>query len=196
MGKKLVIAGFLICLALAFYVFLTREIKSRRDDGATEVTKQPRVVLEDFSIYRYEGEALVAKLNSRLGHFYEPNIAELDGDVRGERINSAGERETLEAESATAYMKTNSLMKLVDQKTELDRAELNGFVEVGLREHLLSTDYAEFINSDKLVQSQRLVRVEGPGRVFIGDEGFKYGLETQALEMQGPVKGVVAVDGP
>lgn len=194
MGKKLVIAGFLVCLILAFYVFLTREIKSRHDAG--EPVKQPRVVLEDFAIYRYEGDALVAKLTSRLGHFYEPNIVELDGEVRGERMNAEGERETLEAESATAYMKSNSLMKLMDQRTELDRAELNGFVEVGLREHVLSTDYAEFANSDKLVQSRRPVRVEGPGRVFLGDEGFRYGVETQVLEMQGPVKGVVQFDGP
>lgn len=194
MGKKLVIAGFLICLGLAFYVFLTREIKSRRTD-AVDPSKQPRVVLEDFSIYRYEGETLIAKLTSRLGHFYEPNVVELDGEVRGERINGAGDRETLEAESATAYMRSSSLTKLMDQKTELDRAELNGFVEVGLKEHVLSTDYAEFVNSDKLVQSQRPVRVEGPGRVFLGDEGFKYGVESQVLEMQGVVKGVVAIDG-
>jgi LPS export ABC transporter protein LptC len=194
LGKKIVIAGFLVCLALAFYVFLTREDRTRKDAQA-EAQKQPRVVLEDFSIYRYEAEALVGKLTSRLGHFYEPNIVELDGEVRGERINGEGERETLGAESATAYMKSNSLMKLMDQTTELDRAELNGFVEVGLKEHLLSTDYAEFVNSDKLVRSPRPVRVEGPGRVFMGDEGFQYEVETQILEMKGPVKGVVSIEG-
>lgn len=193
MGKKLVIAGFLLCLGFAFYVFFTREHRARRVE-VVDSSKQPRLALEDFSLYRYEGESLVAKLTARLGHFYDPNILELDGEIRGERINDEGERETLAAESATAYMKSNSLMKLVDQKTELDRAELNGFVEVGLKEHLLSTDYAEFLNDDKMVRSRRPVRVEGPGRVFIGDEGFKYELENQVLEMQGPVKGVVSID--
>src|SRR4051812_45714801 len=126
MGKKLVIAGFLACLALAFYVFFTRGPKTRKEE-AVDPSKQPRVVLEDFAVYRYDGEALVAKLTSRLGHFYEPNVVELDGEVRGERINDEGERETLSAESATGYMKSNSLTKLMDQNTELDRAELNGF---------------------------------------------------------------------
>lgn len=193
MGKKLVIAGFLLCFALAIYVFVTREAKSLREDGP-EASKLPRAVLEDFAIYRYEDANLVAKLTARLGHFYEPNVIELDGEVRGERITASGERETIGAESATAYMKAPNLVKMMDQKNELDRAELNGFVEVGLKEHLLTTDYAEYLNSAKLVQSQRPVRVEGLNRVFMGDEGFKYGLDTEVLEMQGPVKGVVSID--
>src|SRR5262249_53239600 len=131
---------------------------------------------------------------ARLGHFYEPNIAELDGEVHGERLTPEGDRESVSAESATGYFKTTSLMKMMDQTAELDRAELTGFVEVGVKDHLLTTDYAEYLNTERLVRSLRPVRVEGPGRVFMGDEGFTYSLESQVLTIPGPVRGDVTID--
>ncbi len=196
MGRKLVSAGFLACLALALYIFWTRDTKSLRDSLSKGTGKEPRLVLEDFSMYRYRDETLIGKLSARLGHFYDPNVVELDGEIRAERLTSTGERETLGAESATGYLKASNLIKMMDQNTELERAELSGFVEVGLKDHLLTTDYAEYLNGDKLVRSHRPVRVEGPGRVFMGDEGFTYGLESEILDMQGPVKGVVSIDQP
>jgi hypothetical protein len=177
---------------------LSREKHSLREYLGKASVKEPRAVLEDFTLFRYERDVLKAKLTARLGHFYEPNVVELDGEIRGERINAQGERETVGAESATAYFKAASLTKMLDQSqpTELDRAELTGFVEVGLKDHLLTTDYAEYINHDKLVRSLRPVRVEGPGRVFTGDDGFTYSLLTQVLDMQGQVKGDVTLDQP
>ena len=88
------------------------------------------------------------------------------------------------------------LTKMLDptQANELERAELTGFVEVKIKDHLLTTDYAEYINEDKIVRSSHPVRVEGPGRVFVGDSGFVYNLATQILNMAGKVKGEARVD--
>lgn len=193
MGKKLIMIGFLASLGLALYVFLSRETKSLRENIGQGSAKEPRVVMEDFVVYRYSGDVLTGKLTARLGHFYEPNIVELDGEIRGERQTNDGV-ETIGAESATGYFKATNLTTMLHQKTELDRAELTGFVEVGVKDHLLTTDYAEYINAEKLVRSLRPVRVEGPNRVFSGEDGFTYRLKTQALEMQGTVKGVVTLD--
>ena len=196
MGKKLVIIGFAISMFLAVYVFATRDTTSLKRNLDKASAKEPRAVLEDFTIFRYEDNILKSKLTARLGHFYEPNVVELDGEIRGERLTPEGDRETVGAESATAYFRATSLSKMMDQNqpTELDRAELTGFVEVGVKDHLLTTDYAEYINSEKLVRSLRPVRVEGPGRVFTGEDGFTYNLLTQVLDMQGQVKGDITVD--
>jgi lipopolysaccharide export system protein LptC len=194
MGKKLVIIGFLVCCLLAMWVFWSREVKSLRETLNKDV-REPRVVLEDFVAFRYEGDAQVGKLTARLGHFFDPNVMELDGEVKAERQTGDGV-ETLSTESATAYFRAASVSAMMDEKTELDRAELTGFVEVGMRDHLLSTDFAEYRDKDQTVRSTRPVRVEGPHRVFSGEEGFVYDLKKQALSMPGPIKGVIAVDKP
>ena len=195
MGKKLVIIAFLTCIGFASYAFFTRDTQRLSDSINTKGSaKEPRAVLEDFVLYRYEHDVLKSRLSARLGHFYEPNVVELDGEIHGDRLTDTGEKESLGAESATAYFKAATLSKMLDQSTELDRAELTGFVEVGVKEHILTTDYAEYLNSEKLVRSGRPVRVEGPGRVFMGDAGFTYSLEDEVLKMQGPIKGMVTLE--
>ena len=187
MGKKLVIVIFILCFGLALSVYLSREKKSLRDNLSNKGQREPRLVFEDFTFYRYLGDSLTGRLSARLGHFYEPNVVEFDGEIKGERLTKDG-RQTVSAESATAYFKAATLTKLMAE-TDLERAELTGFVEVGLREHTLSTDYAEYLAADNLVRSLRPVRVQGPNRLFTGDEGFTYGLEDETLQMYGTVKG-------
>lgn len=187
MGRKIVILLFLASFGLAMFVYMSHERRSLRENLAKKTQREPRLVLEDFSYNRYQGEALTGRLVARLGHFYEPNVVELDGEIKGERIVRDG-RETIAAESATAYFKASTLSKMMAE-TELDRAELTGFVEVGVRDHLMTTDYAEYLNAQEMVRSLRPVRVEGPGRVFSGEEGFTYALANEMLEMFGLVKG-------
>ena len=195
MGKKLVIAGFLVSMALALYVFLTRDHRRVSDALKHAPAKEPRIVLEDFVGYRYASGKLTSTVSARFGRFFEPNLAELDGDIHGERTTSAGELQSVNAESATGYFRTTSLLKMAEQRSDLERAELTGFVEVGLKDHLLTTDYAEFVGASQEIRSLRPVRVEGPGRVFFGEEGFTYRLAAQMLEMPGLVKGDMRLEG-
>ena len=194
MGKKILTISLFACFALAFYVYATRETKSLKENIAKSSTQEPRIVMEDFVIHRYQGNRLVAALSAKLGNFYEPNLLELEGEVKGLKLGENGARESVSAESAMVYLKATSLASLLRQQTEMDRIELTGFVEVGLKEHFLTTDYAEYVNSERIVRSLRPVRVEGLGRVFSGDEGFTYSLVSETLEMQGQVKGVVQLD--
>jgi LPS export ABC transporter protein LptC len=195
LGKRLVIVGFLLCLAVAVYVYATRETRSLRENmGQQDTTKAPRVELEDFVFYRYDADELTSKASARLGHFFEPNIAELDGDVHGERQRDDGSIETIGAESAIAYFEATKLTSMLTQKTKLQRVELSGFVEATTQGHLLTTDYAEYIDETETVRSRRPVRVEGPNRVFSGDEGFTYSVPEASLTMLGTVKGVLTFD--
>ena len=196
MGKKLVIIGFVFSLALAIYIFATHETRSLKESINRTSTREPRAVLEDFVAYRYEGNSLKARLNAHLAEFFEPNVVVLEGEVSGERRTESGEREEIGAESASAYFKPSSLTKMLDptQANELERAELTGCVEGKIKDHLITTDYAEYVNKDMLVHSSHPVRIEGPGRVFVGDSGFVYNLATQILKMAGKVKGEVSFD--
>jgi LPS export ABC transporter protein LptC len=194
MGKKILTFSLFACFALAFYVYATRETKSLKENIAKASTQEPRIVMEDFVLHRYQGNRLIASLSAKLGNFYEPNLLELEGDVKGLKLGENGLRESVSAESAMVYLKATSLASLLRQQTEIDRIELTGFVEVGLKEHFLTTDYAEYVNADRSVRSLRPVRVEGLGRVFTGEEGFTYSLVSETLEMQGQVKGVVQID--
>ena len=194
MGKKVLTLCLFACFGLAFYLYFARETKSLRENIAKSSNQEPRVVMEDFTIHRYQGGRLTGVLSAKLGNFYEPNLIELEGEVRGLRIGDQGQRESVGAESAMVYLKATSLASLLRQQTEVDRVELTGFVEVGLKDHLLTTDYAEYLNHERVVRSLRPVRVEGLGRIFMGEEGFTYSLVSETLEMQGQIKGTVQVD--
>ena len=98
MAKKLTILAFLLSLGLAAFVYFSREKKSLRENLSKRSQREPRLVLENFTFYKYTGDALTGRIGARLGHFYEPNVVELDGEIKGERLNGGG-RETVSAES-------------------------------------------------------------------------------------------------
>jgi len=189
LGKKIVIMAFLVSFVIALFIFFTYEHKSLRDNLGKISAREPRASLEDFVVYRYAGETIKGKFSARFGNLFEPNVIEVDGEIKAERLTPRGDVETAAAESATAYFKTASLARLLHQAAEFDRAELMGFVEVRFRDHVLTTDYAEFLNDLREVRSIRPVRVDGPGRIFRGEDGFIYNLNTQSLEMRGLVRG-------
>jgi len=189
LGKKLVIIAFIGCLAVALYVFFTHEVKSLRENLTGVTEKEPRVVLEDFEVYRHDGQTLKATLMARMAQLFEPNLLEMDGEIRAVRFAERSE-ETLGSEAASAYFKASSFGDMMTD-TELVRADLTGFVEVGVKEHILTTDYAEYLADTEIIRSDRPVRVEGPGRVFSGEEGFKYQAKDGSLSLPGIVKGEV-----
>lgn len=192
MAKNLVILGFLVSFAVALWTYASRDTRSLRDNLASK-HKDPRVIMEDFFVFRYRDGKLNSRVTAKLGLFFEPNILEIEGEIRAERYNRLL-LETLAAESARATFDAKTLGVMMSQKVNLDRAELSGFVEVGVKNHLLSTDHAEYSNHDQIVRSSRPVRVDGPGRVFMGEEGFIYSLATETLEMPGVVKGEIKLD--
>ncbi len=189
MGKKILIVVFSLTLAYATFLFINRDTRFLREKITRDQVKTPRVVLEDFKVFRYHDKDIKAQVSARLGHFFEPNLVELNGDIRGLRHTERGP-ETIGAEAVMAYFEADDIGSML-KEAPLQLAELTGFVEVGVRDHLLTTDYAEYKAADKVVASTRPVRVEGPGRVFTGEDGFNYDLDSQSLDILGHVEGIV-----
>ena len=164
MGKKIIMGIFVFALGYAVYLFINRDLRFLREKMTDGQVKTPRVVLEDFVVYKYTGRKLDAQLTARLGHFFEPNQIELNGEIKGSRTTDKG-TEIFSAEAMMAYFEADDINSMLGD-APLKLAELTGFVEVGVKEHLLTTDYAEYKAEKKVVASKRPVRVEGIGRVF------------------------------
>lgn len=188
MGKRLIIIGFIICIGLAIYAYSKRDKGSLRQSIDTGSKREPRLVLEEFTVYRYRnGDELEGQLSARLGQVFEPNIVELDGEIRGEKRKN-GEAQTFEAETATMFFDAKSLNKMMEG-TQLVKADLNGFIEVGLKDHLLSTDYALYTAATDVLSSKRPVRVDGHNQVLTAEDGFVYSITKETLSLLGLVKG-------
>jgi hypothetical protein len=192
MGKRLVIVGFLLCLGIAVYVFVGRDTASLRRNLDVSNKRDARIVLEEFTYFRYSGGDLQAEFGAKLGQFFEPNVVELDGEIKGERYAEDG-TETFGAETGTIFFKANSLNQMMEG-SQLVKAEMNGFIEVGMKEHLLSTDYAVYMADGNYLRSNRPVRVDGENRVFTSDDGFIYKITQETLQLKGLVKGVFTPD--
>lgn len=200
MGRKLASIFLAIVFGVSVWVFFSRERKVLRETISSK-DHEHRVKIEDFTINIYEDGQLTEKMSAKLGVFVEPNIIELSGDVHGEKVADAKaqlaqsvQKETIRADQATVYLRATSLSMLLNQAAELDRSELTGFVQVGFKEHILTTEYAEYIQSQRLIQSPKRVKVDGPNRSFEGEEGFVYSFEQEQLEIKGKVRGVTSIE--
>ena len=190
MGRRLIIISFIFSLGLAVYLYINRDEGSLRENIRTRLIRDPRVVLDEFVMRRYQKTTLKAEIKARQGNLYDPNIVELNGDIEGFRVVRDGERETMGAELATAQFASESILELMDE-APVASVVMRGFVEFGLKDHFLTTDYAEYLNKAAVIMSDRPVRVEGPNRVFHGEEGFTYKMKDQTIQMPGQVRGVV-----
>jgi len=183
-----------VCLAifgLAFVVLMSREDANMRDMSVLN-QRSPRVVLEDFIVYRTAGPELVSTWSAQLAHFFEPGELELHGDVKGIRYTSRGD-ETISSESLTAWFDTPSLLAMAGEG-KLKRAELKRFVEVAGAGNLLLTDFAEYLADTNVLQSDRAVTIEGPNRQFNGESGFRYEVTGDNLQLFGKITGVLTMD--
>ena len=200
MGRKVAGVFLLIAFVVSIGTFLGRDRKILRETISSNLHEY-RIKIEDFTVNNYEDGQLVEGMSAKLGVFVEPNIVEMSGDVRGEK-NSEGkssldqsvEKETIRADQATIYLNATSLSMLLNQNAEMDRSELTGFVQVGFKDHVLTTDYVEHIREQKIIRSPKFVKVEGPHRSFEGEEGFEYSLEKEILEIRGKVRGVATFE--
>ncbi len=91
MGKKIVIVAFIVSFSIAVFLFFTRENKSLRENLSKVSAREPRASLEDFVVYRYAGDSLRGRLSARFGSVFEPNVVEVDGEIKVERMNSRGD---------------------------------------------------------------------------------------------------------
>ena len=188
MGKNVVVVLFIVTCLLSVYVLMTRKNPEDRvlDPDAA---KEPRVSMEEFTIYKYRNHQVVSTFSGKLSHFLDPNLLELYGSLRGLRHNSV-KREYVSCESSTVYFKANGISELMKDAT-VTKAELEDNVNVGVSYNRLLTEFAEYLPSEDLLQSELPVTVKGPTGQIQGNNGFSYLLGEEKIKIFGPIKGVL-----
>lgn len=189
MLKKTIMIFFSALFVVAVYLYFSKDETLLRENIKTQQVKAALVELKSFEYFKYQDSELVGTVAADHGHFFEPNLGELNGNVKTKRFTDKG-IEYVNSESMTAIFEANSFQKLLKEST-IRKAELIGFVEVAVKDHLLTTDYAEYIHKEQLIQSKRPVRVTAPNRVMSSDLGFEFDVQTEDLELIGSVSGVV-----
>lgn len=188
MAKNIIIASFLGLTVLAILLLWNREENPRvREDP--DAILAPRISLEDFTVYKYQGHQVQMTLSSKLAHFVDPNILELYGSVRGIRHDSP-KKEYFSAESATVFFSSTGVAQLMENP-EIIEAELEDNVNVGMSYNRLLTEFAEYLPMEGLLQSELPVVLKGPTGTYKGQNGFRFFTETELIHIYGPTEGVV-----
>lgn len=194
MARMIVVIAVLLTTMTAVVIFLTRDMESPREQLEKENDYEPRVVVDDFSFYRYDGHQIQATFSAKLAHFVEPNIIETYASIRGVRYRQS-RTETLRCEAAQAEFNADSMGDLLDrEQVEINKAEVEDQVRIGMGEYLLQTEYAQYSGPTQLLSSEEPVMVDGPKRHFVGEQGFVYDMKKESLQMPGKVRGVVIPD--
>lgn len=187
----MIVVGVLLALVCALTVFFARDHGNLVDQFEQGLDNEPRVVIDDFNVYRYDGHKVVSSFSAKLGHFLEPNVIEVYAAVRGTRYRKDSV-ESIRSEVAKAFLKSNSLSEILkDKEPALARAEVEDQVRIGLRDNIMRTEFAEYLASKDIFTTREPVQVDGPNRTFVGEKGFDYDLKKEVLNMPGEVKGVV-----
>lgn len=192
MAKTLSTILFLVAFLFSGLIYLNRDTKTLRENLEQDDTSDPRVQIENFILYRYNGAKLSSELRAKSGEFVDPNSAALVGAVRAVNYTETGE-ETVEAEQALAIYDAENLGATLSG-AELARTKLIDSVVVQYSQHTMYTDYAEYIARKSVIVSDRPVEVRGPGRWFKGQAGFQVDLSDSTVELFGRINGEGNID--
>lgn len=191
MGKNIVTLIFLIISGLASYLFITRESEELREKVSVR-TKKPRITLENFTLHRYRDHKIVSTLTGQMANFMDPNLLEMYGKLRGLRYDSAN-REYFSAESASIYFTSNGVVQLLSS-SEIARADIENDVNVGSQDKLIKSQYAQYLADKDILRSDVPVVLIAPDSVLRGLKGFEYKIDSEDIELFGPIEGTLQSD--
>ncbi len=190
MTKILVSVGFTLVFLVSLWTFFTGSHDSVRNI-LDDVNREPRIIVDDFLLYRYRGHKVVGTFSAKLGHFVEPNTVEFYASVRGEREKDSI-KESLSCEAGIAVFEAERMSDIINSdETKLLYAEVEDQVQVESDNHIIRTEFAHFDAQQKILSSNEPVQIDGPKRVLVGEKGFRYFTEKKSLTMTGKVRGVV-----
>jgi len=187
-GRNALVVLFLICCGISLFAFLNREKPDVREFREEHAAKEPHLILEEFTVYRYNQHNVTETLAAKLGYFLEPNILELYGDIRGFRHGP--KREYCSAESSISYFDSHSLTSLL-RNAKIVKTEVETQVRVGIEDHALRTEFAEFIADLEVIRTDFPVKIDGPRGRFNGEKGFVYDLKAGLMMIRGPMTGTL-----
>lgn len=193
MGKYILVIGFLLTSALAVYVFMSRDDRSLRDQLGQSGGNKPRLILEEFTVYRYRDHRVIGTLSAKMGQFLEPNILEIYGDIRGMRHDS-GKREFVNAEGSSTIFRSRGVIQLM-KDPEIIKTELENDVQFGFEDTIIFSQFAEYLAEPGVLRSDVPVLVRSPQGSLHSQTGFLYDIEKESMELYGPIQGTLQNNG-
>lgn len=188
MGKYSIVIGFLLSTLIATIVFLRRP-QSMPKQQLKDKSEPTRIVLEDFTIFRYQGHQLSSRVSAKLGQYVEPNRVELYGDVYGfEEL--ADKQNYVRSQSASLFFDSRGLVRLM-KETKLRRADFANDVEFGFSNSRVFTQFAEYTANNQLIRSDRATLMRREDAELRSETGFEYSLSGESLELYGPIQGLI-----
>ena len=191
MGKHVMITGFFLLFGAALYVFSNRE-KSRPMNRLTSSKNAPRIMLEDFVVYKYENQKIISSLSGKSASFYDPSTLELIGDVICAE-HSKEKNKSFSAESATLHFSSKGLSDLV-KDSRIESAEVENQVRFNYDDLVVYTDYAKYLEREAILSSDFPVRIQNSKLDFMGSKGFVYSIKSHDLKVFGPLEGTLSAD--
>ncbi len=190
MGKKLIVAGFLISFGLAVYLFVTRKTPLLKENLESGVVRDPRVILESFNVKRYQQDRLVQQISAKAGHFIDPNVLKLMSEVRASD-ELKNPPDYLSCEDATVLFEGDE-MKSVYGEAVVRVADFEDNVTLTSNSNILRSEFIRYQAEKDLLLSDLPVQFEGQSAVLYGDSGFRYVIDGGDFEMSGQVRGVAS----
>ncbi|MFY7930417.1 MAG: hypothetical protein ACOVS5_16195, partial [Oligoflexus sp.] len=170
-------------------IFTRRDPQPARAPQSAEHEKTPRILLEEFTLYEYQGSKAVSSLSGKFASFMDPNTVEMFGNLQGQRLDSK-RREFFAAESATMQFAAKGLVELM-KNSRPQLTTIENQVRFGYDDVILYTDYARYLHDQERLISDLPVRIQGPKVDLMGSKGFEYQTKTKDLKVFGPLEGTL-----
>lgn len=189
MGKNSVVALFLFTVATAIYFYLGRESSAPLEELEPGQKQVPRVQLEEFTIYKYDGHKALSTVSGKIASFLDPNTLDVMGNIQGQTLDSP-HKEFFTAESARVTFAAKGLSELM-KNSRIQRTEIENRVRFGYQDNVLYTDYAKYLHEEQRLLSDVPMQIKGPRIDMKGSKGFQYEAATQDLKVFGPLEGTL-----
>ncbi len=193
MGKNIIVALFILMVMSAVYIFVGRESSLPLPELEPGQQHLPRIQLEEFTVYKYEGHKVLSTLSGKTAFFLDPNTLDVLGSIQGQSLDSPN-KEFFTAESLRVTFAAKGLSDLL-KNSRIQRTEIENQVRFGYQDHILFTEYAKYLNDQSLLVSDLPVQVKGPRMTMKGAKGFEYNTETTDLKLYGPLEGALLGTG-
>lgn len=187
MWRYVVSFAFMFTLIAAVWIYYKKD--QTTPIAMTEQAKEPRLLLQNFSFYRYQDQKIDGHLEAESGALLPTNVIEIRGNIVGMRVRN-GQEDRARAQSALVYLSDGNLSPDV-AAAEVEVVHLKDSVTVNVGRDLLRTEYAKYEASSNVISSDKPVHVDGQGYRVTGADGFDYSIDRHVLQVLGKIVGVV-----
>ncbi len=178
---------FFVFLASAIAVYLNKKKSSSARDEQN--TKGSVIVFANGILKSFSGSTLTERTIAEQGNFIEPGTLTLHGKVLAWRKLDSSDTEFLSTPLAIATFSMRGLSDLGNGPHDLEKVELREDVDLQTRGFTIASDFAEYLEKDRVIKAPGNVRIFGDGMWMRGSDGFTFDLATGKLNLHGKIIG-------